>query len=638
MSTSSAESISDIASDDASVGPDPKRWLALGVIAIAQLMIVLDASIVNIALPSAQRDLGITDANRQWVVTAYTLAFGGLLLLGGRIADYSGRKRIFIIGLLGFAGASALGGISQNGAMLFAARALQGAFAALLAPAALSLITVTFTEAKERARAFGVYGAISGGGAAIGLILGGVLTEYASWRWCLLVNVPIALIAAGLAIPFVRESRAHGNTSYDIPGAVTVTVGLVALVYGFTKAGTPGIGWTAGVTVASLVLAAVLLDRRSSSSRRARRNPLLPLRVVSTATAAAPTSRCSSRRMGLFGMFLFLTYYFQGTLGYSALKSGFAFLPFSLGIIVSAGIASQLLPRIGPALARHGRSRVSGARDALADPDHADDDLRRARAARPWCSSASAWASSSSRCPRTALFGIGEHDAGVGSALLNSTQQIGGSLGTALLNTIAATATASYLVANQSPSAGPGRSGARLHDGLLGRRRLPGARRSGRGLHHHRDEALARAARRRRPGRLTSRSRRCPAADRQRGTLVSWTFAGTPSSSTARTPSCWPPSGAPCSSVEVRGRWEQYVGLHPMAPGQPRLVLQRTDDPRPTKNTVHVDLHVPSEADLQPAVDRATALGATLVQVFDDGAHWRTLADPEGNLFCLVAD
>ena len=180
---------------------DDKKWLGLAVIAIAQLMVVLDASIVNIALPSAQADLGISDADRQWIVTAYTLAFGGLLLLGGRIADYTGRKRAFLIGLLGFAAASALGGLAQNQGMLFAARGLQGAFGALLAPAALSLITVTFVESKERAKAFGVYGAIAGGGAAIGLVLGGILTEYASWHWCLLVNVPIALIAFFLAIP-----------------------------------------------------------------------------------------------------------------------------------------------------------------------------------------------------------------------------------------------------------------------------------------------------------------------------------------------------------------------------------------------------------------------------------------------------
>ena len=237
--------------------PDPKRWLALAVIAVAQLMVILDSSIVNIALPSAQKALHISNADRQWMVTAYTLSFGSLLLLGGRIADYAGRKRIFVIGLIGFAGSSALGGLAVNAQMLFGARALQGAFGALLAPAALSLITVTFTEVKERSTAFGVYGAIAGGGAAIGLILGGVLTQYASWRWCLFVNVPIAVVTAVAALPIVRESRAHGNTSYDIPGTATVTGGLVSLVYGFTLAAQDG--WTSSNTLFFLAVAVVLL-------------------------------------------------------------------------------------------------------------------------------------------------------------------------------------------------------------------------------------------------------------------------------------------------------------------------------------------------------------------------------------------
>src|SRR6476646_1774896 len=215
---------------------DPRRWLALAVLAVAQLMIVLDASIVNIALPSAQADLGISDANRQWMVTAYTLAFGGLLLLGGRIADYNGRKRTFIIGLLGFAGASALGGLAGTQELLFAARAWQGGFAALMAPAALSIVTVTFTEPKERAKAFGVFGALAGGGAAIGLIVGGVLTEYASWRWCRGANVPFALLVAAAAAVLVHESKAHGDTRYDVPGVLLATTGLFSLVYGFTEA------------------------------------------------------------------------------------------------------------------------------------------------------------------------------------------------------------------------------------------------------------------------------------------------------------------------------------------------------------------------------------------------------------------
>jgi MFS family permease len=269
--------------------PDPRRWWALTVLAVAQLMIVLDASIVNIALPSAQADLGITDANRQWIVTAYTLAFGSLLLLGGRIADYNGRKRTFIAGLIGFALASAIGGFAPNQGLLFAARALQGGFAALMAPAALSLVTVTFTESKERAKAFGVFGALAGGGAAIGLIVGGVLTEYASWRWCLGVNVPVALLTAAAAIPLVHESKAHGDTRYDIPGVLLATVGMFSLVYGFTeaaKAKNPGDptdrsvqGWTAPSTVTFLVIAVVLLVAFVLWEQRAR-NPMLPLRVV----------------------------------------------------------------------------------------------------------------------------------------------------------------------------------------------------------------------------------------------------------------------------------------------------------------------------------------------------------------------
>ena len=327
---------------------DSRRWLALAIIAISQLMVVLDASIVNIALPSAQRDLGITDADRQWVVTAYTLAFGGLLLLGGRIADYVGRKRMLIVGLLGFAGASALGGIASTAELLFAARALQGAFAALLAPAALSLITVTFTEPKERARAFGVFGAVSGGGAAIGLVVGGILTEYASWRWCLGVNVPIAIGAAIAAFLIVTESKAHGNTKYDVPGAVLVTAGLVSLVYGFTEAAKPDLGWTAAAPRSSSWSRRSCCWSRSWSGSPRIANPLLPLRIALDRNRGGSYMIFLLVGAGLFGMFLFLAYYFQLNLGYSALKSGLALLPFSGGIIIGAGVISQILPRVGP--------------------------------------------------------------------------------------------------------------------------------------------------------------------------------------------------------------------------------------------------------------------------------------------------
>src|SRR5437763_12716392 len=233
-----------------------RRWLALLVIALAPLMVVLAATIGNTGLPSAQHQLHISDANRQWIVTAYTLAFGGLLLLGGRIADYAGRKRMFLIGLLGFAGASALGGAAGNAGTLFAARGLQGLFGALLAPAALSLITVPFTAVRDIARAFGVFGAIPGVGAAIALIMGGLPTEYTSSRWCLLVNIPIALLAFFLALPIVKESRAGGNTRYDVPGAVLATGGLSALVYGFTKAAEDG--WSATVTLVFFAIVEIL--------------------------------------------------------------------------------------------------------------------------------------------------------------------------------------------------------------------------------------------------------------------------------------------------------------------------------------------------------------------------------------------
>ena len=423
---------------------DPRRFRALAVIAIAQLMIVLDASVVTIALPSAQRALHISVVDRQWVVTAYTLAFGGLLLLGGRIADYLGRRRMFIISLLGFAASSALGGLAQNAGMLFGARALQGAFAAVMAPAALSILTVTFTDVRERARAFGVYGAIAGGGAAIGLVLGGLLTEYASWRWTLLINAPIAVITAVLAAREVRESRVGTRGRYDVPGALASTGGLLLLVYGFTLAETDG--WGAATTVGLLVGAGVLLatflliERRSAS-------PLLPLRVVADRNRGGAFLASLLVGVALFGVFLFLTYFLQGTLHYSALKSGFAFLPFSGGIIVAAGAASQLLPRFGPrrvtglglllaalGLAWFTRLGVDSSYVVHVLPAEIVMSLGLGLAFVPFSN--------------TALVGVDRADAGVASALVNTTQQVGGALGTALLNTVAASATAAYVASH----------------------------------------------------------------------------------------------------------------------------------------------------------------------------------------------
>ncbi len=430
--------------------PDPNRWRALLVIGISALMVVLDASIVNLALPSAKADLGIADADQQWVITAYTLAFGGLLLLGGRIADYVGRKKIFIVGLIGFAFASALGGLATGPLMLFAARGLQGAFAALLAPAALSLITVTFHEPKERARAFGVYGAISGGGAAIGLLLGGVLTEYFSWRWCLFVNVPIAIVAALLAVPYVKESKATGAARYDVAGAITATLGLVALVYAFTKAAPHGIQdtahWTDPVTLAWFGAAIVLLVAFFVIESRAV-SPLLPLRILRDRNRGTSYAVNLIVGIGMFAMFLFLGLWLQVVKGMSPVTAGFAFLPFSLGIILGAGVASQLLPRVGPKpLMVPG---LIGAALSLFWLSTLEADSNYWTHVFPAMVVMSvSMAHVFIPVSTTALHGIGREDAGVGSAVLNTTQQVGGSIGTALLNTIAVAGTTAWFVAN----------------------------------------------------------------------------------------------------------------------------------------------------------------------------------------------
>ena len=432
-------------------GLDPNRWRALLVIAIASLMVVLDASIVNIALPQAQKALHISDANRQWVVTAYSLAFGSLLLLGGRIADFVGRKKVFIIGLIGFAGASALGGIASTQALLFAARGLQGAFAAMLAPAALSLINVTFTLPKERARAFGVYGAISGGGAAIGLILGGTLTEYANWRWCLGVNVPIAIIAVLLAIPFIHESKAPGDRSYDIPGAITVTLGLLSLVYGFSQA--VGHGWGNSSTYRYFIFSAIFLAAFLILESKVK-NPLLPLRVLTERNRGGSYISSILVGTGLFAMFLFLSIYMQTFLGYSSLRAGFAFLPFSAGVIVFAGVASQLLPKIGPRpLMVVG---LTGGAIGLLYLSRITPTSSYTTAILPaLIIMSSGLALFFIPTASTGLHNSGEHDAGVASAVLNTSQQIGGSLGAALLNTLAISSTTAYIKSHKVPATDP---------------------------------------------------------------------------------------------------------------------------------------------------------------------------------------
>ncbi|KOX15667.1 MULTISPECIES: MFS transporter [unclassified Streptomyces] len=423
--------------------PDPGRWKALVFIALAQLMVVLDATIVNIALPSAQQDLGITDGNRQWVVTAYALAFGGLLLFGGRIADLWGRKRTFIVGLAGFAAASALGGAANGEAMMLGARALQGAFGALLAPAALSLLAVTFTDARERAKAFGIYGAIAGGGGAVGLILGGFLTEYLNWRWTFFVNIPFAVVAAVGAYLVVREPAAGRNRSpLDVPGVILSTLGLVALVYGFTRAESEG--WSDAGTIGLFAGSAVLLLAFVATESRVR-SPLLPLRVLADRNRGGVYLSLGLAVIAMFGLFLFLTYYLQVVKGYSPVRTGFAFLPMIVGMIVgSTQIGARLMTRVPPRLlmapgfltAAVGmllltRLEIGTSYTGLILPAQLLLGLGMGTAFMPAMS--------------LATHGVDPRDAGVASAMVNTSQQVGGAIGTALLNTIAASATTAYL-------------------------------------------------------------------------------------------------------------------------------------------------------------------------------------------------
>ncbi|MFI8074155.1 MFS transporter [Streptomyces sp. NPDC086033] len=441
--------------------PDPKRWWALAVIALAQLMVILDGTIVNIALPSAQRALGMSDADRQWVITAYTLAFGGLLLLGGRIADLVGRRRTFVIGLAGFAAASALGGAAAGPGMLFAARALQGAFAAVLAPSALSLLTTTFTDSKERARAFGVYGALAGGGSAVGLIVGGLLTEYLNWRWSLYVNVPIALAALLGAPAFLRDRSGRRGGHLDVPGALLGCGGLVALVYGFSEAEPRG--WTSP-SVLTLLLAGVILLVAFVWWQSRAASPLLPLRIVKDRVRAGSLATMGLATVGMFGVFLFLTYYLQVVLGYPPVRTGLAFVPISAGIVIGATqIAARLLPRAAP------RTLMSSG-------------MVLAAAGMVLLSSLTVHAQYVPHVlPALLLLGLGmgltfmpvyamatagvpAQDAGVASAVLNTIQQMGASLGTVLLNTIATGAASRYL---HSHLHDPAHGGATLNEGMV---------------------------------------------------------------------------------------------------------------------------------------------------------------------------
>jgi EmrB/QacA subfamily drug resistance transporter len=423
-----------------------RRWWILGVAGLAQLMVVLDATIVNIALPSAQHDLAFSNADRQWVVTAYSLAFGSLLLLGGRLSDLVGRRRMLIIGLMGFAASSALGGAATSFAVLVIARGAQGAFGAMLAPAALSTLTVTFTDPAERGKAFGVYGAIAGGGGAVGLLLGGLLTEYLSWRWTLYVNVALAVVAVAGAVRLLERHPRDPDVHVDWPGTVLVVAGLVSIVYGLSEAETRG--WGAPTTDALLSAGLVLLAAFVLTERRVQ-HPLLPLRIVLNRFRGGAYLAIGLSAIGVFGVFLFLTYYLQLTLGYSPVTSGLAFLPMIAAIVAASTVASGvLMPRVGPRpLLPAGMVIAAGGLVILATQ------LGLHTSYLDWILPAlllvGVGLGTVFGCAlNTATYGTAAADAGVASAMVNTNQQVGGSIGTALLNTLAASALTSYVLAH----------------------------------------------------------------------------------------------------------------------------------------------------------------------------------------------
>ncbi|MFD8371389.1 MFS transporter [Streptomyces sp. NPDC059688] len=427
----------------------PRRWWILAVIAIAQLMVVLDATIVNIALPSAQSDLGFSDGSRQWIVTAYALAFASLLLLGGRIADLFGRKPAFLVGVVGFALASALGGAANGFTMLVVARALQGAFGALLAPAALSLLNTTFTDARERARAFSVYGAIAGAGGAVGLLLGGVLTDALDWRWTLYVNVAIAVVAFAGGWILLGNHRDAAGAKLDVPGTVLVASGLFSLVYGFSNAESHD--WGSPLTWGFLIAGGLLLTAFAWWQTRAA-HPLLPLRILLDRDRAASFLAVLITGAGMFGVFLFLTYYLQLNLGFSPTKTGVAFLPMVGALMVAAQLGTTVLvPRLGPkaviplgfAIATAGMAWLTG----IGVGSHY------VSAVLPQLVVIGAGLGLvMPPAMQLATGGVAAEDAGVASATVNAMQQVGGSIGTALLNTLAASAATDYIAGRDATS------------------------------------------------------------------------------------------------------------------------------------------------------------------------------------------
>ncbi|MFI8004952.1 MFS transporter [Streptomyces sp. NPDC086010] len=426
-------------SNSATVAESPQRGhgngIALLVIASCQLMVVLDITIVNIALPHIQSSLGFSTENLSWVVNAYTLTFGGLLLLGGRLGDILGRRRVFIFGVLLFVLASLLGGLSQDAWQLLASRALQGVGGAIASPTALSLITTTFREGPERNRAFGVFAAVSAGGSAIGLLAGGVLVEWLDWRWVFFVNVPIGLLIAVATPRYIKESERHpGN--FDILGALTSTLGMVLLVYGFIRASEDG--WTDSLTIGAFAGAVVFLLAFLAVESRSRQ-PITPLHMFRDRNRAGTYGMMLCLSAAIFGMFFFLTLFVQNILDFSPLRAGLAFLPVSVIIAISAGIASQLLPKWGPK-----PFLVVGAIFAAAGLGWLTltdvDSTYLGSILGPLLVFGFGMGMQFVSLTLMAVSGVAPREAGAASGVLNATQQVGGSLGLSILVTVFGTA------------------------------------------------------------------------------------------------------------------------------------------------------------------------------------------------------
>jgi EmrB/QacA subfamily drug resistance transporter len=428
-----------------------RRWWIMATVAVSQLMVVLDTTIVNIALPSAQADLGFSDEYRQWIVTAYALALGSLLLLGGRISDIVGRRRTLLIGLIGFALASAVGGAASGFGVLVFARALQGVFAALLAPSTLSTLNMAFTDAKERNKAFAIYAAIGGGGAAVGLILGGALTEWVSWRWCLYVNLALAIPAAAGVLAFVAaKGDDDPRQRLDWAGALVASAGLFCLVFGLSNAEIHN--WNAPLTVGMLTGAAVLLIGFVGLEARVH-DPLLPLRIIANRIRAQCYLALAFGFCAMFAVFLFLTYFLQQNLGFSPIKAGLAYLPMLAGLAVTAGIANtRLIPRFGTAPVLPAGMLIAAA--AMYWLTHLDvDSTYLDGVLGPLSIVGVGIGLIFAPAVAAANADIPPGDVGVASAMVTTSQQIGGAVGTAALSTMFASAVRDY-AASHPPSPG----------------------------------------------------------------------------------------------------------------------------------------------------------------------------------------